>query len=816
MEEAARLKELVEEEEAEGSSSHPDWDRIAARLGTGRLAWQCCSHYQATFNRRLQKSGPIVGEEAEEIVRIIEAYQCAITGRIDWRNVAALVEGRTLNQVQYFHRKRLRPTVVRPWLRLEDKVLLAGVKLFGDGSWSRIAQYLPLRNNRQVRQRYKSQLEFAFSSGSGTGTGTGGSSITTTGHCAQRRKFGAWIAAEDELILKMSQSYTKVAKGRDGGEERRLIDIPLITRMYFPNRNVSQVYRRYHYLTRFISLAEHGKPSSSFSSSSTSMPAAAAEDEDDSCGVLMAELQKVTRKRQRDRKSAFVSGRLAARLPDGKEALGRFLLKGKQKLAKLLKREQFDVVLAEAEEDLKEESTEEDEEEEAEDEEREDVEDEAEDIAAASAPPFPTTTYQLVIKKEDDEDEDENEGAQDWNDAQQTHLEYDQIFRTLHRLNGLRKAANGVMFTALDLNANELLKTALTEMIDPDVEENLQLSLLPAANADPQADYSVASLDTMRYFLSTVAGCTLTRGEGPEKDSAAAHSTHCTTTTTLALLPPNSSTAFGWALLQVMTRALMCRLAEEPEEAVEEERREEVRGSEEFAEARSIFRSLFTWPALLASPPLARDERITEELRRGRTDQTAEGAEEEGGEGNTEDSPEVPAAAECSQSLAVVQPAKRPRGRPRKRTFYFDSAGIDFVRVRAHQAALFLTLHQSDLLGRLHQAAAPDGYFSLLRRQQGKHWPTEAREHLRERVKRFLDAVWSTVDGRLAVKEAQKEKGKGKKKRRTREPGEAEGQKKTTSKQQQQQQPNTTADEQVVPVRRSTRGRIPKQGPQED
>ena len=756
------------------------------------------------------------------MVRIIEAYQCAVTGRIDWRNVAALVEGRTLNQVQYFHRKRLCPTVVRPWLRLEDKVLLAGVKLWGDGSWSRIAQYLPLRNNRQVRQRYKSQLEFAFSgagsgTGTGTGTGTGAGSSITAGHtCAQRRKFGAWIAAEDELILKMSQSYTKVVKGRDGGEERRLIDIPLITRMYFPNRNVSQVYRRYHYLSRFISLAEHGRPSSP--SSSTSMPAAAAaEDEDDSCGLLMAELQKVTRNRQRDRKSAIVTGRLAASLPDGKEALGRFLLKGRQRLAKLLKREQFDVVLAEAEEDLKEEEgIEEEDEEDAEDEEKEDIEEEAEDMAAVRAPPpFPTTTYQLVIKKEDDEDEDENEGAQDWNDAQQTHLEYDQIFRTLHRLNGLRKAANGVMFTALDLNANELLKTALTEMIDPDVEENLQLSLMPAANAaDPQADYSVASLDTMRYFLSTVAGCTLTRGEGPEKDSAAA-ATH--STTTLALLPANSSTAFGWALLQVMTRALMCRLAEEPEEAVEEERREEVRGSEEFAEARSIFRSLFTWPALLASPPLARDERITEELRRGRTDQTAEGAEEEGGEGNTEHFPEVPAAAaECSQSLAVVQPAKRPRGRPRKRTFYFDSAGIDFVRVRAHQAALFLTLHQSDLLGRLHQAAAPDGYFSLLRRQQGKHWPTEAREHLRERVKRFLDAVWSTVDGRLAVKEAQKEKGKGKKKRRTREPGEAEGQKKTTSKQQQQQQPNTTADEQVVPVRRSTRGRIPKQGPQED
>ncbi len=797
MEEAARLKELVEEED----SSHPDWDRIACRLGTGRLAWQCCSHYQATFNRRLQKSGPIVGEEAEEIVRIIEAYQCAVTGRIDWRNVAALVEGRTLNQVQYFHRKRLCPTVVRPWLRLEDKVLLAGVKLFGDGSWSRIAQYLPLRNNRQVRQRYKSQLEFAFSSGSGTGTGS-----ITTGHCAQR-KFGAWIPAEDELILKMSQSYTKVAKGKDG-QKRRLIDFPLIREMYFPNRNVSQVRRRYHYLTKFISLAEHGKPSSS-------VPAGAgAEDEDDSCGLLMAELQKVTRNRQRDRKSAIVTGRLAATLPDGKEALGRFLLKGRQRLAKLLKREQFDVVIAEAEEDLKEEeSTEEKEEEsedEEEDEEKEDVEDEAEDMGAMAAragPPFPTTTYQLVIKKEEEEEEDEE---QDWNDAQQTHLEYDQIFRTLHRLNGLRKAANGVMFTALDLNANELLKTALTEMIDPDVEENLQLSLLPA-NADLQADYSVASLDTMRYFLSTVAGCTLTRGEGPEKDSAAAHST-----TTLALLPANSSTAFGWALLQVMTRALMCRLAEEPEEAVEEERREEVRASEEFAEARSIFRSLFTWPALLASPPLARDERITEELRRGRADQIAEGQEEEeGGEGNTEHhhSPEVPTAAECSQSLAVLPP-KRPRGRPRKRTFYFDSAGIDFVRVRAHQAALFLTLHQSDLLGRLHQAAAPDGYFYLLRRQQGKHWPTEARELLRERVKRFLDAVWSTVDGRLAVKNAQKEKGKGKK-RRIREAEEPEGQrKKTTSK---QQKPNTTADEvQVVPMRRSTRWRIPKQGPQED
>lgn len=196
-----------------------DWDAIALGLGTGRLAWQCCSRYQSAFNSSLRRSGRIEGKEAEEILKIIEACKSGpSSSSINWRNVGALVEGRSLSQVQYFYSKRDNPTVVRKWLKLEDRVLLAGVRLFGN-SWSKIAAYLPLRNNRQVRERYKGQLEFAKSSSS-----------------QQSRKFGTWIAEEDEMIVEMSRRYQKLLNGI------QLIDFPHITKMYFPNRNVSQVF----------------------------------------------------------------------------------------------------------------------------------------------------------------------------------------------------------------------------------------------------------------------------------------------------------------------------------------------------------------------------------------------------------------------------------------------------------------------------------------------------------------------------------------------------------------------------------------------
>lgn len=212
-EEDAELIRLVEK--------YPnDWDKVSKNLATGRRPWQCCSRYQTEYNISLRRTGKIQGEEAEKLNELIERNRCG--DYINWHHVYGFFEGRNASQIKYWYEKlknSLQSTKEFRWSVLEQKVILAGVKLYGTGHWNQIARFLPGRDNRQVRNYYVNHLAFL------------------------KRKRGNFSIAEDKLLLKMSTKHF------DDAYNINFVDIQ---RLYFPNRNTPQLYRRYLYLSSIL------------------------------------------------------------------------------------------------------------------------------------------------------------------------------------------------------------------------------------------------------------------------------------------------------------------------------------------------------------------------------------------------------------------------------------------------------------------------------------------------------------------------------------------------------------------------------------
>ncbi|GJN10312.1 hypothetical protein PR202_ga28396 [Eleusine coracana subsp. coracana] len=81
---------------------------------------------------------------------------------INWDKIAAMyLPGRSGAECESRWRKTLNPekTGVGRWSLEEDKCLMVAVKLFGSGSWSRIAQFVPGRMQSQCRERWCDVLD---------------------------------------------------------------------------------------------------------------------------------------------------------------------------------------------------------------------------------------------------------------------------------------------------------------------------------------------------------------------------------------------------------------------------------------------------------------------------------------------------------------------------------------------------------------------------------------------------------------------------------------------------------------------------------
>ncbi|KAJ2849165.1 hypothetical protein IWW36_002818 [Coemansia brasiliensis] len=130
-----------------------DWVAIAKALGTQRTAAQCFQVYQRKLNPDMSRS-KWTPEEDRVLTEAVMTY-----GEGDWQSVAACLDNRTGQQVLHRWCKSINPAIRSGrWDRDEDIALLAAVRLYGVGQWTKIAKHVPGRTDVKCRERYMNVL----------------------------------------------------------------------------------------------------------------------------------------------------------------------------------------------------------------------------------------------------------------------------------------------------------------------------------------------------------------------------------------------------------------------------------------------------------------------------------------------------------------------------------------------------------------------------------------------------------------------------------------------------------------------------------
>ncbi|KAJ1823672.1 hypothetical protein LPJ73_009381, partial [Coemansia sp. RSA 2703] len=130
-----------------------DWVAIAKALGTQRTAAQCFQVFQRKLNADMSRS-KWTAEEDRVLTEAVMAY-----GEGDWQAVAACLDNRTGQQVLHRWCKSINPAIRSGrWDRDEDVALLAAVRLYGVGQWTKIAKHVPGRTDVKCRERYMNVL----------------------------------------------------------------------------------------------------------------------------------------------------------------------------------------------------------------------------------------------------------------------------------------------------------------------------------------------------------------------------------------------------------------------------------------------------------------------------------------------------------------------------------------------------------------------------------------------------------------------------------------------------------------------------------
>lgn len=140
-----------------------NWDQVAQELKTGRSAFQCAAHYSSRLVTR-HNMGPFSEEENHRLQQLISV--CTEGDDIAWSQVSHFMGSRSKKQVMNRYNRSLHPGLQRGrWTAQEDVMLLIGVKLYKDCSWTKVASMLPGRTGGQCRDRYKDNFEQQIVSG---------------------------------------------------------------------------------------------------------------------------------------------------------------------------------------------------------------------------------------------------------------------------------------------------------------------------------------------------------------------------------------------------------------------------------------------------------------------------------------------------------------------------------------------------------------------------------------------------------------------------------------------------------------------------
>ncbi|XP_049273739.1 snRNA-activating protein complex subunit 4 isoform X1 [Rhipicephalus sanguineus] len=134
-----------------------NWDQIAQEMKSGRSAFQCAQHYASHLVTR-HNMGTFTEEENHRLQQLISV--CTEGDDISWAQVSHFMGSRSKKQVMNRYNQSLHPSMQRDrWTAQEDIMLLVAVKLYGDSSWTKVAQDMPWRTANAALTRYRRLCE---------------------------------------------------------------------------------------------------------------------------------------------------------------------------------------------------------------------------------------------------------------------------------------------------------------------------------------------------------------------------------------------------------------------------------------------------------------------------------------------------------------------------------------------------------------------------------------------------------------------------------------------------------------------------------
>jgi hypothetical protein len=145
-----------------------DWGVIAA-LVPGRAEKQCWRRWHNSFNPKVVPAGRPIKWAKDEDTKLKDAVQKL--GDKRWKEIAALVPGRTTSQCRYRWHSAFAPNIGRAnertgkWTEEEDSKLKDAVQTNRGKNWVTIAELVPGRGERQCWSRWKA-LDVALTAGS--------------------------------------------------------------------------------------------------------------------------------------------------------------------------------------------------------------------------------------------------------------------------------------------------------------------------------------------------------------------------------------------------------------------------------------------------------------------------------------------------------------------------------------------------------------------------------------------------------------------------------------------------------------------------
>jgi myb proto-oncogene protein len=140
-----------------------DWKEIAA-LVPGRTKEQCRDRWNNTLDPRIDRANERTRKWAEdEDSKLVDAVQTH--GGKSWGAIAALVPGRTEKQCHNRWKDVLDPSIDRAsgrkgeWTAVENSKLKDAVQTHGDKNWGAISMQVPGRTRKQCFDRWRQRAE---------------------------------------------------------------------------------------------------------------------------------------------------------------------------------------------------------------------------------------------------------------------------------------------------------------------------------------------------------------------------------------------------------------------------------------------------------------------------------------------------------------------------------------------------------------------------------------------------------------------------------------------------------------------------------